>query len=250
VTEHEDLGANDITRIPDTPFQVHDPARPQPRIVRPGSASMPEQPGERPSDAVILFDGRDLTNWASEQGDEAHWRVENGYVEVVPGAGDIHTREHFGDCQLHLEWAVPAVIRGEGQNRGNSGVLLMGLYEIQVLDGYENPTYADGTTAAIYGQYPPLVNACRKPGNWQCFDIVWSAPRFEAGQLASPAYVTVLHNGIVVHHHTALIGATQHGRLASYQSHLLEGPLRLQDHNARVRYRNIWYRPLKEYDEP
>jgi Domain of Unknown Function (DUF1080) len=248
--ERKDLSSEDTAYLPGSHFQVHDRARPQPRIVRPGTASTPEQPGERPSDAITLFDGRDLSNWASEQRGEARWKVENGYVEVVPSAGDIHTRQHFGDCQLHLEWATPALVSEEGQSRGNSGVLLMGLYEIQVLDGYENLTYADGTTAAIYGQYPPLVNVCRKPGDWQCYDIIWIAPRFEGGQLVSPAYVTVLHNGIVVHHHTALLGPTQHGQLASYRPHLPEGPLRLQDHGARVRYRNIWYRPFKGYDKP
>jgi len=218
--------------------------------VCPGTASTPEHPGEPPSDAIILFAGGDLSNWASMQGSEARWQVENGYVEVVPSAGDIQTREHLGDCQLHLEWAAPVEGKGEDQNRGNSGVLLMGLYEIQVLDGYENPTYADGTAAAIYGQYPPLVNACRGPGDWQCYDIIWSAPRFNGDQLLSPAYLTVLHNGILVHHHTALLGPTQHGRLAPYRPHPPRGPLRLQDHHARVRYRQIWYRPLKGYDEP
>jgi hypothetical protein len=129
-------------------------------------------------------------------------------------------------------------------------VLLMGLYEIQVLDSYENLTYPDGTAAAIYGQYPPLVNACRKPGEWQCYDIIWITPRFRGDQLVRPAHATVLHNGIVVHHHTALLGPTQHRQLASYWAHPPTGPLRLQDHSDCVRYRNIWYRPLKEYDEP
>jgi hypothetical protein len=250
VTEQKDLSAEHTACIPGTHFRVHDPARPQPRVVRPGTASTPEHPGERPSDAITLFDGRDLSQWVSEQGGEPRWKVENGYVEVVPGTGDIHTREHFGDCQLHLEWAVSAVVSGEGQSRGNSGVLLMDLYEIQILDGYQNPTYADGTTAAIYGQYPPLVNACRKPGDWQYYDIIWIVPRFEGDHLVSPAYVTVLYNGVVIHHHTALLGPTQHGQLASYRPHPPKGPLRLQDHDAHVRYRNIWYRSLKAYDEP
>jgi hypothetical protein len=248
--ERKDPGDEEPPILPGPRFRVHDRARPQPRIVHPGTASTQEQPGERPSDAMVLFDGRDLSKWVSEHGGEARWKIENGYVEVVPGAGDIYTREHFGDCQLHLEWAAPSAVRGEGQRRGNSGVLLMGVYELQVLDGYGNLTYADGTAAAIYGQYPPLVNACRKPGEWQCYDIIWIAPRFEGQQLVSPAYMTVLHNGIVVHHYTALLGPTQHGQLASYRPHLPEGPLRLQDHDARVRYRQIWYRPFKGYDEP
>jgi hypothetical protein len=243
-------GYEDTPLLPGTRFRVHDGARPQPPIVHPGTASTPEHPGRPPSDAVLLFGGTDLAPWVSVQGGEAGWRVEHGYVQVVPGTGDIQTREHFGDCQLHLEWAAPALVTGEGQNRGNSGVLLMGRYEIQVLDGYQNPTYPDGTTAAIYGQYPPLVNACRKPGDWQCYDIIWTTPRFNGDQLVSPAYVTLLHNGLVVHHHTALLGPTQHRQVASYRAHSPMGPLRLQDHGDAVRYRNIWYRPLKTYDEP
>jgi hypothetical protein len=244
------LGYEDTPILPGTRFRVHDGDRPQPPIVHPGTASTPEQPGQPPSDAVLLFGGTDLSSWVSVQGGKAGWRVEHGYVQVVPGTGDIQTREHFGDCQLHLEWAAPALVTGEGQNRGNSGVLLMGRYEIQILDGYRNPTYPDGTTAAIYGQYPPLVNACRKPGDWQCYDIIWMTPRFNGDQLVSPAYVTVLHNGLVVHHHTALLGPTQHRQVASYRVHSPMGPLRLQDHGDAVRYRNIWYRPLNTYDEP
>jgi Domain of Unknown Function (DUF1080) len=240
------LGYDDTPLIPGTRFRVHDALRPQPRHVHPGTPSTPARPGGPPSDAVILFDGTDLSRWTSAQGGEAGWRVEHGYVEVVPGTGDVQTRDHFGDCQLHVEWAAPATVTGEGQGRGNSGVLLMGLYEIQVLDGYENPTYADGAAAAIYGQYPPLVNACRPPGAWQGYDIIWIAPRFRGDQLVSPAVATVLHNGIVVHHHTALLGPTQHRQLASYRPHPPTGPLRLQDHGDLVRYRNIWYRPLPE----
>ncbi|HEV8716067.1 MAG TPA: DUF1080 domain-containing protein [Candidatus Binatia bacterium] len=240
----------EVACIVGTRFRVHDGTRPQPKIVSPGAASTQGQPGEPPSDAIILFGGTDLSQWVSVQGGAATWKVENGYMETIPGTGAIRTRACFGDCQLHLEWAAPAVVKGEGQERGNSGVLLMDLYEIQVLDGYENPTYADGTTAAVYGQYPPLVNTCRGPGKWQDYDIIWTAPRFDRDQLVSPAYVTVLHNGIVVHNHTALLGPTQHRRLAAYRPHPPTGPLRLQDHGGRVHYRNIWYRPVKDYDEP
>ncbi len=233
------LGYDDTPVIPGQQYKVHDGARPQPRIITPGT---------KPSDSVTLFDGTDLSGWASDKG-AAEWKVENGYMEVVPGTGDIQTLHEFGDCQLHLEWAAPTVVKGEGQGRGNSGVFLMGRYEIQVLDCYDNPTYADGTTGAIYGQYPPLVNACRPPGEWQTYDILWTAPRFEGDQLVRPAYVTVLLNGIVLHNHTELQGPTQHRQTASYTPQPATGPLRLQDHGDLVRFRNIWYRPLTSYDQ-
>lgn len=241
------LGYSDTPVLP-SGYRVHDGERPQPRIVTPGAPSLPDQPGAPPSDAVILFDGTDLSGWEAVRGGEAGWKVENGYMEVVPGTGDIQTKELLGDCQLHLEWAAPAVVKGESQGRGNSGIFLMGLYEIQVLDCYDNPTYADGTTGAIYGQYPPLVNACRKPGEWQTYDILWVAPRFH-GAKVSPAQVTVLLNGVALHHATPLQGPTQHRQLASYTPHPPVGPLRLQDHGDLVRLRNIWYRPMKAYDE-
>lgn len=244
------LGYDDTPFLPDGKWRVHDSNRPQPLVVYPGTPSTQEKFGEPPSDAVILFDGTDLSKWVSSRdGGPARWKVENGYMEVVAGTGDIQTIEHFGDCQLHLEWAAPAEVRGESQGRGNSGVFIMGLYEIQVLDCYENPTYADGTTAAIYGQYPPLVNACRKPGEWQIYDIIWIAPRFDGDKLVSPAYVTVLHNGVVVHYHTPLFGPTTHRQILPYTPHPPVGPLRLQDHGDPVRFRNIWYRVLKGYDE-
>ena len=248
--EQHNLDSKDTSLIPGTRFRVHDGTRPQPRPVSPGTASTQEDPGVPPSDAILLFGGADLSHWVSVNGGEAAWKVENGYMEVIPGMGAIQTRAWLGDCHLHLEWAAPAAVTGAGQERGNSGVVLMALYEIQILDGYANPTYPDGTTAAIYGQYPPLVNACRRPGQWQAYEILWTAPRFTGDQVVSPAYVTVLHNGIVVHHHTALLGPTQHRRVAAYRPHPPTGPLELQDHGARVRYRNIWYRPLRGYDEP
>jgi len=239
------LGYDDTPFLPGSKYRVHDSNRPQPRVVTPG-----ERLGDPPSDAIILFDGTDLSNWvSSKDGGPARWKVENGYMEVVAGTGDIQTKEHFGDCQLHIEWMAPAEVKGESQGRGNSGVFMMGLYEIQVLDCYQNPTYADGTTAAIYGQYPPLVNACRKPGEWQTYDIIWEAPRFEGDKLIRPAYVTVLHNGIVVHNHVELLGPTGHRTLPKYRPHPPVGPLRLQDHGNPVRFRNIWYRVLKGYDE-
>jgi hypothetical protein len=246
----KNLGYDDTPIIPGTNYHVHDGNRPQPRVVQPGTLSTQETPGTPPSDAVILFDGTDLSKWEKESaGGDAGWKVENGYMEVIPGAGGIRTREEFGDCQLHLEWAAPEVVKGESQGRGNSGVFLMGRYEIQVLDCYDNPTYADGTTAAVYGQFPPLVNACRKPGEWQTYDIIWEGPRFEGETLTRPARVTVIHNGVVVHHAVELQGPTHHRQTASYSPQPEVGPLSLQDHGDLVRFRNIWYRPLTGYDQ-
>ena len=236
------LGYTDTPLLPGGQWQVHDSRRPLPRVVTPGS-----EPGAAPSDATILFNGQTLAGWLSRDG-EAKWKVEHGYMEVVPKTGDIWTQERFGDCQLHLEFACPAVIKGESQGRGNSGVFLMGIYEIQVLDGYENPTYADGITASVYGEYPPLVNACRKPGAWQSYDILWTAPRFSGVSLISPAYLTLIHNGVVVHPHVELMGPTGHRDVYPYKAHAPTGPLKLQDHGDLVRYRNIWVRPITAYD--
>ncbi len=238
------VGYDDTPFIPGSRYRVHDGTRPQPRIVTPGTASTPESPGRPPSDAVVLFDGSDLSRWAARNGQPATWKVEHGYMEVAPKTGDIMTREELGDCQLHLEWMAPAEVKGNSQGRGNSGVFLMNRYEIQVLDCYNNPTYADGTTAAVYGEHPPLVNACRPPGEWQTYDIVWLAPRFEGERLVSPAYITMLHNGVLVHHHRDVLGPTGHRNVIPYTPHPSKGPLRLQDHGNPVRFRNIWYRPL------
>jgi hypothetical protein len=243
------IGYDDTPIIPGTNYHVHDGERLQPRVVAPGTASTQDSAGKPPADAVILFDGTDLAGWKDRNGAPARWKVENGYMEVAPGTGDIRTRAEFGDCQLHVEWAAPIVVSGDGQGRGNSGVFLMGLYEVQVLDCYDNQTYADGTTAALYGQYPPLVNACRKPGEWQTYDVIWTAPRFDGDKLTSPAVITVLHNGLVVHNHTTLQGPTQHRQTAAYQPQPSVGPLLLQDHGNLVRFRNIWYRPLLGYDQ-
>jgi hypothetical protein len=234
------IGYDDTPVIPRQRWKVHDSQRPQPRVVAPGDENrLP------PADAVVLFGGRDLAGWTSvKSGGAAPWKVENGYLEVAPKSGDIQTREELGDCQLHLEFATPAEVVGDSQGRGNSGVFLMGRYEIQVLDCYENPTYADGTTGAIYGQYPPLVNACRRPGEWQSYDVVWIAPRFEGSRLVSPPYCTVIHNGVVVQYHRELIGPTTHKAVGEWQPHPPVGPLRLQDHGNTTRFRNIWYRAL------
>jgi len=175
--------------------------------------------------------------------------VENGYMEIVPGAGTIFTKETFGDMQLHIEFREPTEPSGTSQWRGNSGVLLMSRYEMQVLDSYDSPTYADGQAAAIYGQWPPMVNASRKPGEWQTFDIVFEAPRFEGEKLMKPAYVTLFHNGVVVHHHQEIIGRMAHRVVGTYAPHGPEEPLALQDHDVPVQYRNIWVRRITGYDQ-
>jgi hypothetical protein len=234
------VGYNDTPILPDSEWHVHDGDRPQPAIVTPGTQ---ESLGGAPSDAVVLFDGSDTSKWVGRDG-EVQWKVEDGYMEVTR-TGDIKTKDSFGNCQLHIEWASPSEVKGESQGRGNSGVFLMDRYEIQVLDGYDNITYADGITAAIYGQYPPLVNACRKPGEWQTYDIIFIGPRFDGNELIQPAYATIIHNGVLVHHHQAVLGPTGHRSLSSYsQPHPPEAPLRLQDHGDLVRYRNIWIRPI------
>jgi len=222
---------------------VHDPARPRPAVVTPGTASSEGQPGRPPSDAIVLFDGKDLSKWSSGGG-PAKWKVADGVAEVN-GTGDVETKEAFGDVQLHLEWAEPAPAQGESQGRGNSGVFFMGRYEVQILDCFENLTYPDGQTASLYGQYPPLVNACRKPGEWQSFDIVFEAPRFDGDKLVSPARATVFHNGVCVQHAQEILGATQHRAVATYAAHPAKLPIKLQDHGNPVRFRNIWVRPME-----
>jgi hypothetical protein len=229
--------------IPKIDWPVHDETRPMPPVVDPGPAGSPVAP---PPGALVLFDGQDLSQWTDSKGGPARWKVENGYVEVAAKAGSIKTKRGFGDCHLHVEWASPAAVRGESQGRGNSGVFLMNTYEVQVLDCYDNKTYADGMAASIYGQYPPLVNACRKPGEWQSYDIVFRAPRFNADKtLASPAIMTVFHNGIAVQNNAVLTGPTGHKVRPPYAAHDDALPISLQDHGNPVRFRNIWIRELK-----
>jgi hypothetical protein len=243
-------GYTDTPLIPGSIYRVHDSARPQPRVVTPGTLGTPSKPGLPPSDAVMLFDGTTLDGWVHvKDGRPCEWRLGKGWMQVKRKTGDIRSAREFGSCQLHVEFREPAKIKGESQGRGNSGVFLMGRYEIQVLDCFQNPTYADGTTGAIYGQFPPLVNACRQPGEWQAYDIVWEAPAFEGEVLKKPAFVTVFQNGIVLHNRQELQGPTQHRQTASYVAHPAVGPLQLQDHGDLVRYRNIWYRELKGYDQ-
>ena len=224
----------------------HSMDRPQPAIVTPAPAGSPVPP---PPDAIVLFDGKSLANWrAADSTSAAKWKVVNGDMEVVAGTGAIRTAQAFGDAQLHVEFMTPAspALTVTGQARGNSGVFLMGKYEVQVLDSYENKTYPDGQAGAIYGQFPPLVNASRKPGEWQTFDIVFRAPRFDAsGAAASPARMTVHHNGVLAQDNVALLGPTSHMVRAPYEAHPARLPLMLQDHGDPVRYRNIWIRELR-----
>ncbi len=228
----QELGYTDTPMLPGLPYHVHDPARPHPPVVTPGPV---------PSDAIVLFDGKDLSKWTFSK---SPWKVEDGYFEVVPKAGSISTKDKFGDIQLHIEWATPKVVQGSSQNRGNSGVFLQSRYEIQVLDSFDNPTYADGQAGAIYGQWPPLVNASKKPGEWQTYDIIFEAPKLEGEKVLKPAYATVLHNGILVQNHREIMGLTHHKTLPKYAAQPAEDSLMLQDHNVPVRYRNIWVRRL------
>ena len=202
-------------------------------------------PGPPPSDAIVLFDGQDLSQWKSDKdGGPAKWAIEDG-AAMVNGTGGISTKQAFGDCQLHIEWATPVQVKGDGQGRGNSGIFLQGRYEIQVLDSYNNKTYFDGQAGAVYHQHAPLVNACRTPGEWQTYDIIFHAPRFdEAGKLLKPGTVTILQNGVLVQDNVEIKGPTS-GRVgASYKAHPLKQSLVLQDHKNPVRYRNIWIREL------
>ncbi len=243
------VGYSDTALIPGQNWRVHDINRPEPPIVSPGTASTVDKAGRAPSDAIVLFDGTDLLQWTAGDGkSEAKWKIENGYMEVNK-TGSIKTKDGFGSCQLHVEFATPTEPKGESQGRGNSGVFLMGNYEVQILDSFENRTYSDGQASAIYGQYPPLVNASRGPGKWQTYDIIFEAPKFEDKELVEPATLTVLHNGVVVHLRTKLAGKSGHKNPAKWQPHGDKLPIQLQDHGNPTRFRNIWIRPLTGYDE-
>ena len=247
-----DLGFTDTPILPGLKWHVHDPARPHPLVVTPGAT-----PGAPPSDAIVLFDGKDLSKWAQDgRGDEKgkivapKWPVKDGYFEVGANNGDLFTREKFGDVQLHLEFSEPPGITGTSQGRGNSGVLFMHRYEIQVLDAYKNPTYADGQAGAIYGQWPPLANPSRPPGEWNVYDIVFEAPKYEGEKLMKPAYFTVFMNGVLMHNHKESMGPMVYRQVAKYVPQPNEDVLALQDHHNPVRYRNIWIRRIPQYDVP
>ncbi|HEX2972190.1 MAG TPA: family 16 glycoside hydrolase [Tepidisphaeraceae bacterium] len=228
------------------PWAIHDPHRPQPKLVTPGTFSQPDQPGKAPSDAVILFDGTDLSKWeADKEGSQpSKWIVKDGAMECTPGSGYIRTKEKFGDVQLHIEWAAPKKAEGSSQGRGNSGIFLLGMCEIQVLDNYNNPTYSDGFAGSFYGINPPQANVVRAPGEYQVVDIVFRRPVYKDGKALDPGYVTVFLNGVLVQDHTMLEGPGGHMARTKAGPMPEKGPLKLQDHGNPVRYRNIWIRPL------
>jgi hypothetical protein len=241
------IGYADSPFLPNSPWRVHDINRPRPAVV---SVPPAGDPVKAPGDAIVLFDGTDLSHWrkpGKNPGEllPAPWKVTEGYLEVVPDSGSIVSVDTFGDCQLHIEWSAPTPPEGSSQGRGNSGVILMGKYEIQVLDSFDNITYADGQAAAVYGQYPPLVNVTRAPGEWNVYDIVFQAPEFDGDRLVDHAYVTVFHNGVLVQYHRKIIGGVAHRNVAKYEPHSPAGPLLLQDHGNPTRFRNIWVRPLQ-----
>lgn len=206
---------------------------PEPKVI-----TAPSVPGGPPSDAKILFDGKDLSAW---QGGEK-WEIKDGFA--ITRKGDIRTKESFGDCQFHIEFCTPAKVSGKGQGRGNSGVFFSDRYEVQVLDSYDNTTYFDGQCGAIYKQSPPMVNVCRKPGEWQSYDILYTAPRFEGDKLKTPAYITVLQNGVVIHNHFEIQGDTFFDRKATYTAHPVKQPIHLQFHGNETMFRNIWIRDM------
>ena len=250
--ENHDLGFTDTPMLPGLPWHVHDPDRPHPPVVTPS-----DKPGGPPSDALVLFDGKDLSHWTSHASTITHagnagppeWKLGDGYMEAVPHTGDLATKEKFGDIQLHVEWSSPNPPKGNSQARGNSGILLMGRYEVQVLDPWNNPTYADGQAAAIYGQWPPLANPGRRPGEWNVYDIVFEAPRLDGDRVLKPAIITVFFNGVLVQNHKESMGPMIYRQVAHYVAQPAEDSLMLQNHNDPVRYRNIWVRRVPPYDQ-
>ena len=228
---------------------------PVPKVVTPGKTdAMP------PSDAIILFNGKDVSSWQSKKGKPFNWKVEDSAIVVVGFAEDaeysaeekqknavqgIQTKQGFGDCQLHIEWRTPATIKGDGQGRGNSGVLFMGRYELQIMDSYNNPTYSNGQAGSVYKQHMPMVNVCRPPGEWQAYDIIFKAPQFyDDSTLKSPARMTVFQNGVLIQNNVELWGSMQYIGIPKYVKHAAKEPLLLQDHRNPVSFRNIWIREL------
>ncbi len=229
-------------------WRAHDMTRPRPPVVSPGQEAVLVAP---PSDAVVLFDGSGVGAWRNANGEAAGWVVRNGAMEAAPGAGYVYSRQEFGDVQLHVEWAAPTPPKDTGQGRGNSGVFLMGQYELQVLDSYRNDTYPDGQAGAAYGQYPPLVNASLPPGSWQSYDIVFHRPRFDSvGAVRAPARMTAFQNGVLIQDNVAFWGPTNWLQANPYVVGPSRGPIGLQDHGNPVRFRNIWVRELPEAPLP
>jgi hypothetical protein len=230
----------------------HDRTRPLPPVVDPGQSSTPEQAGRAPADAVVLFDGGELSKWVAMNGSPTKWTVNDGAMECVPGSGYIRTLQSFGACQLHLEFATPSPAEGRSQGRGNSGLFFGGTrYEIQVLDSYQNDTYADGSCGSIYNQYPPLVNASRPPGQWQTYDILWTPPQFDDdGNVLRRPQITAFHNGVLIHHNAELVGGTGWLERSPLRPHPEKLPIALQDHGNPVRYRNIWVREIGPKTRP
>lgn len=227
--------------VPVITWKTGDRSRPLPSKVTPGRGGSP------PSDAVALFDGKNLSAWQTKDGKPAAWTLENGYFAVRPKSGDLLTKQAFGDAQIHIEWASPNPPPGSDQEPGNSGVYLQSLYEVQVLESYANKTYPDGQAAAIYCQYPPLVNASLPPGEWQTYDIVFHGARFDgSGNLTRTATVTLLYSGMLVQDNVQLTGPTDYMKRPPYKPGPEKMPLLLQDHGQPVRFRNIWIRELKE----
>ncbi|MEI2727216.1 MAG: DUF1080 domain-containing protein [Verrucomicrobiota bacterium] len=228
------IGYKDTPKLPWCDWLVHDPDRPAPKRISPGPAG---PPAPAPADAIVLFEGKDASHWESSD-----WKIADGCL--ISGDKLLQSKESFGSAQIHVEWMAPANFEGPWYNQGNNGVLLMGLYEIQIFDSYTQKLYPDGQAASIYGQTPPLVNVTRPPGEWQTYDIVFTAPVFEAGKLTQPARVTLFHNGVLVQLNEVIHGETGHRILPEYKTKTSKGPLAFGGHGCPVRFRNIWVRPL------
>ncbi|MFL2858412.1 MAG: DUF1080 domain-containing protein [Planctomycetota bacterium] len=246
-TSADDLpGYRDTPVIPGQKWRVHDANRPRPKVVDPGNHT----PLTRPAEAKVLLgeDGK-LGAWA-QGGRDIGWKWLGEALQVQPGTGDIFSREEFGDLQLHMEFRTPEKVVSSSQGRGNSGVFLMGVFEVQILDSFQNPSYADGQCGALYGQCPPRVNASRGPGEWQSYDIFFTRPRYDGDQVVEPARVTVLHNGVLIHNQQAFMGPTRHLRTTDYKGYQAKrGPIKIQDHGNPMQFRNIWVVDLEQNGE-